>query len=418
MIFILVVMQMVLAAPCLPAGAKPIDYTSLSAEDIVSLVQSEEDASCPSERLVDMAAVTAMVNADVQSLSSTVVWKKTIVQQSQQNELRRISLFANVVLVCLLIVLILRQRSQKRLYMSRGEKGSDGDNQKYRDNDKRYRELVDSAQKVVRDASKNNKSKQADVESEPTETVKIKSNPTIRPPHEEAPASQKENDALQDDATEVEGQNGEDIGFGNVSKRKADQEVKALQERQDFAEFIKRVYVEVEHIRAIEQIYPELWGGRDFGQRSIGFVDIIDSFVQKKIEREEERYTMSRADTQLHWLVSSVAQLYFASRYIQRFSDDLDDFDEDEYQKTINDFDDYMKWFIENLQQKFKCTIEFDKNWLFSSAKNYRNVNVDLIPRVSSDLNPGDIVGVRWLQIRFDTIPNCDYPTKFVVIKK
>ena len=417
MIFILVVMQMVLAAPCLPAGAKPIDYTSLSAEDIVSLVQSEEDASCPSERLVDMAAVTAMVNADVQSLSPTVVWKKTIVQQSQQNELRRISLFANVVLVCLLIVLLLRQRSQKHLYMSRGEKGSGGDNQ----NDDRYWKLVESAQKVLRDTSKN-KSKQADVESEPTETVKVKSNPRILPPHEEAPAYLKENDALQDDATEVGEPNGEDTGFETASRRKADQEAKALQERQDFAEFIKRTYADIEQdkrgIPAIEQMYPELWDGRGFGQRSIGFVDIIDSFVQKRIEREEERYTMSRADTQLHWLVSGVAQLYFASRYIQRFGYDLDDFDEDEYQKTINDFDLYMKWFIENLEQEFKCTIEFDKDWLFTSAKKYPNVREDLIFRIDNDLNPRDIVGVRWLKIRFFTIPDCNYPTRFVVLKK
>ena len=71
----IILLQTVLAVPCLPEDSSPVDY-NLSAKNLVALAQVEIDSSCPKERTVQESELTKILGVPLNLDSKDVAIAK------------------------------------------------------------------------------------------------------------------------------------------------------------------------------------------------------------------------------------------------------------------------------------------------------------------------------------------------------
>ena len=120
----IILLQTVLAVPCLPENSSPVDYNNLSAKNFVALAQVEPDSSCPKERTVQESELTKILGVPLNLDSKDVAIAK-LVQKSQKNEVRQISLVFNGVLFFAVVGLIVRQQKMKSIYLGGSGQSTD-----------------------------------------------------------------------------------------------------------------------------------------------------------------------------------------------------------------------------------------------------------------------------------------------------
>lgn len=359
-------LQTAFAVPCLPEQADPINYSNLSANNLVALSQVQ-DIECPTERIVQLADLTKLLNIEVTIDSKNVAIAK-LIEQSQKNEIRQMSFVLNFILFGLVIALIVRIKKKSLINAD-----------VFEDSNTPYAELVDMFRKDVESLKEQVKQLDAQLSTARQNLQDLQKSKQQLQSSDSANLNERR---LEDETTldEID----EEEGYSKHNKRSEDHQPQQTQQleqqqceiskdnkkakRKEIVDEYKKLS---DKFSKFQQSEPSAYPHNTFSnffteEQSESRNDVFSRFIEGTLKVSEDVETLKRNghETDLFVITSQVIQIY-SIYWGLNFC----------YPEHFRDWDTLKKrWeqFKEELNSTYKCTICFELDW-FGMTKDQMN---------------------------------------------